>query len=421
MLRNPINRNSDASTGGATATETVAAVVEASAAPVVKGFDALSEMTGIGVSTEAPAATETTAAATTEATTETTASTEAAAAQANEQVKLDEKGNQVNEKGEIVKTKEQLDIETPITEFKIEGATAAATTETPEELARKTALEDLAKESSWVNLAKLHGATITENTIEAYEAGIKEKNTAREAELLKVAEQSVKDKLLTERPVEAMVILEGLDAGLTIEQILQPKKEIEALEALSHAELISKDCELRGWPQDMIDKYIADLTENDKLDITAQPLRDLLSTNKEAIDQKQLEQIAALKQSKATKEAEARVRDSEEIKNTIVSMKNYMGVPIDEKVVNHIVQKWNKNEYHEAFTDPKVIAEFLMYKEFGAQGLKALENRAYQRGRDEKAMKLHNVPPVVQTGGKAATTQTVKPEGNFGALPNPSN
>ncbi len=154
------------------------------------------------------------------------------------------------------------------------------------------------------------------------------------------------------------------------------------------------------------------------MDVTAQPLRDILKSNKETLAQKQVDQLATLKASKATAELQVRQKESDEIKNTIISMKEYMGVPITDKVVSHIKQKWDKGEYQEAFTDPKVVAEFLMYNEFGEQGLKALKQREYDRGRYDKARKLHNIPPVQETGAKATTQASVKAEGNFGALAN---
>ena len=405
MLRNPINRSPEIADVASASTET-------NTAPVSRGFDALSEVV---VAEEIIAATPPA-----EVIVETP---EQIQAKADDAAKLtatppadtfDDKGNQTDATGAIIKTKEAIDSEQVVTEFKVPGVEAV--TETPEEVARKKALDDLATESSWIKLAKVKGLDIADDSFEAYDKAIDAKFAQDSVAVKEAAKLEAKTELLAEKPAEVMAIIEGLEQGFTIEEILEPRKNIEALEALSNAELVAEDCRLKGWPTDLIDKHIADLTEKETLDVAAQPLRDILKSNKDVLAQKQVDQLASLKLSKATAEKQVRQKESDEIKNTIISMKEYMGVPITNNVVEHIQKKWNNGEYHEAFKDPKLISEFLMHTEFGEQGLKALKNREYQRGRDEKAMKLHNVPPIPQVGGKANPSAEVK--SGFDKLPN---
>ena len=409
MLRNPINRSPEIADVASASTET---------APVSRGFEALSESSVIeetvNANTAADVIVETpeqiqakkdldaSAAATAAATTPVIVDT------------FDDKGNQTDATGAIVKTKEQIDSEQIVTEFKVPGAEVI--TETPEEAAKKKALDDLATESSWIKLAKVKGLDIADDSFEAYDKAIDAKFAQDSVAVKEAAKLEAKNELLAEKPAEVMAIIEGLEQGFTIEEILEPRKNIEALEALSNAELVAEDCRLKGWPTELIDKHIAELTEKETLDVAAQPLRDILKSNKDVLAQKQVDQLASLKLSKATAEKQVRQKESDEIKNAIVSMKEYMGVPITDNVVDHIQKKWNNGEYHEAFKDTKLISEFLMHKEFGEQGLKALKNREYQRGRDEKAMKLHNVPPIQVVGGKANPSGEVKV--GFDKLPN---
>jgi hypothetical protein len=401
MLRNPINRSPEVADVATASTETTTTTT---ATPVSRGFEALSE-SGIIEATANEQATTT--AAVTETTTDgaTTTTTDGAPAGEASATTTDTK-------------KEDEEPATPvITEFKVPGVNdATTTTESEEETARKQALADLEKDSSWTALAKVRGLEITEDSFEAYDKAINEDFQKRELTLKETAKAEAKTELLAEKPAEVMAIIEGLEAGYSIEELLEPRRAIQALQSLSNAELIAEDRRLLGWGQELIDKEIAHLTEKDLLDVTAQPLRDILKHNEDTLAQKQVEQLATLKASKATAELQVRQKESDEIKNTIVSMKEYMGVPITDNVVNHIKQKWDKGEYQAAFTDPKVVAEFLMYNEFGEQGLKALKQREYDRGRDDKARKLHNVPPAQSAGGKSNTQGSVKAEGNFGAL-----
>lgn len=304
-----------------------------------------------------------------------------------------------------------------ITELKFDDEGVNPTEPNPEEKAKAEALAKLEADQSWMALAKVRGVEITEDSFEAYNKALDEKFVADTTLKVEEAKKEARELELSKLPVEAVVIIEGVKEGFSIEEILEPKREIQKLKALSDADLIAKDCELKGWPQNIIDKHIADLTEADKLDVTAQPLRDILNANEETIAKRQLEQITQLKQSRAATELKVRKDEAVEIKNTLTSMKTFLDLPIHDSVVNRVMQKWENNEYQEAFKDPKVVAEFLMYKEFGEKGVKSLKQREYERGRDEKASKLHNIPPLGNVGGKHTSTGAVKAEGNFGALP----
>lgn len=334
---------------------------------------------------------------------------------------IDKDGNQVDDKGAIVKTKEELEAEASIIdEFKIPGVEdAEKTTKTKEELERETAIKSLQTDQSWKALAKVRGIEIPEDSFEAYDKGLNEAFSVEKAAIAAAAKKEGYDLKFDEFPVDAVMIIEGVKSGKTVEQILAPIKELEKLEVLSNAELIAEDLRLQGWEQEAIDKHIADLTEKDRIIVEAQPLRVFIKNQKEIIAKEQAENYAQMQQAREVREANARIKESEEIKSALVSMGKFMDVPITDKVVDHIQKKWNAGEYHEAFKDPKVISEFLIYKEFGEQGVKNLRNREYQRGRDEKTKKLHNIP-VIDTGGTGAVAKkgnAVKAEGNFAALP----
>lgn len=305
----------------------------------------------------------------------------------------------------------------PITAFSIPGVTPDTIVETPEQIAQKAAIAKLETEQSWTNLAATKGISLTEDTFDAYSKGLDTFYEQKEQASLEAVKKAGYDLELNKLPIEAVAVIEGYKAGLTTEEIFAPVKQIEALLALSNEELVAEDLRLQDWSEELIEKKIADLVENDKLDLEAQPLRVLLNNNKKVVAKNQVDKFAQMQQQRVEHEKQVRVSESETIKNTITSMKEYMGVPVDQTLVNYVTQKWNEGKYHEALRDPKKIADFIMNEEFGEQGKKALANREYQRGRDEKANKLHNIPPITPTGAVVNTTQTTqKPEGNWGAL-----
>ncbi len=386
-----------------TAVETAEAPQTEGAAPIVetkaRGFEAFSDPAFMGKPVdEAPVvntATETAPATNTAPLAATNAETASATPNADAAIVEEEK---------------------PIEAFKIPGVESSSIEETPEQKAQKEAIAVLETDQSWINLAKVQNVDITEDSFDAYNRATMAKFEADKTAAIEAVRQEKFDLELNKLPVEAVAIIEGLKEGYTVEDIFAPIKQIDALLSLSNEELVAEDLRLQEWSPELIEKKIADLIETDKLDLEAQPLRVLLNNNKKAVAQNQVDKFAQLQQQRVEHEKQVRTNESETIRNTITSMKEYMGVPITPEVINHIQQKWTKGEYHDAFKNPKAIAEFLMYTEFGDQGLKAMKNREYQRGRDEKANKLHNIPPVSKTGAVVTPKQIQKSEGNFEAL-----
>ncbi len=323
----------------------------------------------------------------------------------------------------VVETPAVVEEETkPIEAFKIPGVENDAVAETPEQIAHREAVAKLETEQNWINLAKVNNVEITEDTFSAYDKATRAKFESDKQAAVEALRQEKLDLELNKLPVEARAIIEGLKEGHSVQDLLAPVQQIDNLLALSNEELVAEDYRLQNvegqppvWTEDLIEKQIADLIENDRLDLAAAPLRTILNNNKKVVAQNQVDKFAQLQQQRAEHESKMRITESETIKNTISSMKEYMGVPITPEVVNYIQQKWAKGEYHDSFKDPKKVADFLVYQEFGDQGIKALKNREYQRGRDEIANKLHNIPPVSKTGA-VVIPQAQKADGNFGAL-----
>ena len=317
----------------------------------------------------------------------------------------------------VAKTDDVVEDDKPIVAFKIPGVEDTTTvTKTPEQIAQEAAITALETEQNWINLAKVKGVEITEDSFDAYNKALDTKYETDLNTKIEAVRQEKIDLELNKLPIEAVAIIEGIKEGLTYEDVMAPVKAIEGLLALTNEELVAEDLRLQGWEETLIDKKIADLIETDRLDVEAQPLRVILNNNKKVVAQNQVDKFTQMQQQRVEHEKQVRAAESETIKNTITSMKEYMGVPITPELVNYVTQKWNKGEYHESLKDSKKIADFIMNEEFGEQGKKALAKREYDRGLAEKANKLHNIPPVSKTGTVVIPQTSTKAEGNFGAL-----
>ncbi len=324
----------------------------------------------------------------------------------------------------VVDPNVDVDAVEQITEFKIAGVTPETVVKTPEQILQETAIAKLETEQSWTNLAATKGITLTDDTFEAYSKSLDAHYEAEKVASIEAVKKAGYDLELNKLPIEAVAIIEGAKQGLSYEDVMAPVRQIDNLLALTNEELVAEDLRLQNvegqtpiWTEELIEKQIADLVESDKLDLAAAPLRTLLTNNKQRVAQDQVNRFAQLQQQRVEHEKQVRVSESEAIKSTITSMKEYMGVPINDELVSYAVKNWNEGKYHELMKDPKAIAAFIMNTEFGEQGKKALANREYQRGRDEKANKLHNIPPVSKTGTVVSNAQqSQKAEGNWGAL-----
>lgn len=314
------------------------------------------------------------------------------------------------EKPELEETKEEdkAEVKEEKPEFELPGE---------ENKPEVSSQEDV--ESTWKELAKTSlDVELAEDTYEAYTEAVKkaiETKTNSAKELAMEEAMKIVEEKLAKTP-EAKMMLDFLNNKGTYDDFVRPTQEIEKLQALSDSELVAKDLELRGWEQDKIDAYIEDRIEKGKLDLDAYELRKILDTNKANIT---AERVAAQKeyiQKEEQRIKDAVQKDTTQIREALGKTKDFMDTPISDKHKDYVMKKYEKGEYHELFKNPDTVAEFLLFKEFGKQGIERLKTKSFQTGKETIAKKLHNVPPKSNVGGKRLETQVKSPIGNVEAL-----
>jgi hypothetical protein len=267
--------------------------------------------------------------------------------------------------------------------------------------------------NSWLSVGKALELDVKEDSFDAIKEAFTNKIEAVKAEV-----QSVKkEDLIMKYDVEAQIIIKGLEAGLTIEQINKPLDKIDGFLKMSAADLVAEDYRLQGWEEDKIEAKILDLTETGKLELADYEIRKELEATKKEISENRLKDIEALKSQQDLKIKEQLNKESDEIHKELKTVQSFMESPIKEKHVEFVMNKWKNGDYHEAFKDPKLISKFLIWNEFGEQAQKNLANKKFQEGRDGIVKKLHNTPPIVSSGGGTPKTEnTESPIGNFSIL-----
>ena len=313
-------------------------------------------------------------------------------AEVKDETKTDEKPE--TEKKDTEVADETKEGDKPLIEFKAEDVVNETETDPAE--------------GTFLALAKAQGIELKEDSFEAYQLGIEEKYNAKVEEVKKTTE----DTVLAKYSPEARATIELLNSGLSLEQIYAPLQEVQQLKALDDVSLVRKALEeatmpdgvTKMWDADMVEAQMEKMLEKGDVDQEAKKIRRILDANEQEI---KIEHSQKLKQFQDRKEQQVRQEKQESVAQFTKAMNTvseFMGGKISEDAKQAIIKKQQSGAYDNVLSDPKNLAEFILYKEFGQKAIKNIENTAFQKGREEKTKKLLNIPPVTQNGGGRVIT-----------------
>lgn len=264
------------------------------------------------------------------------------------------------------------------------------------------------EETSWVKVGKEIGVDLKADDFEELKTAIQHKETAA---FEKGKAEAAKIELEKFSP-EAQKVIEFLntDPNATIEDFVNPLRELDAVLALDDEGIVRKDLELKGWEADKIDDRIALLEKSEALDSTAYELRKIVESNKEQVK-------TTLTQNKKS-EAEARQnafiaegkKENEQIKSTIEKTEVFMGKKLNKEVKDFLTKKWETGEYRKLMqSNPDVAVKSMLHYYLGEQAAKELTKESFQKGRDNIQEKLHNLEQIGnggETSGRKVTKVT---------------
>lgn len=285
--------------------------------------------------------------------------------------------------------------EKPLIEFKAEDVVGSPEAE-PED-------------GTFLALAKAQGIDLTEDSFEAYNKAVEQKYVSQIEEAKKVTE----DVLLEKYSPEARATIDLLNSGLSLEQIYAPLQEINQLKQLDDVSLVRKALEeatmpdgSKMWDVETIEAQLEKLTENGKIETEAKAVRRLLEAEEQGIKIENENRLKKYQEGKVKQVEMQRQESNAKFEKAMSTVTEFMGGRLSDEAKQAIVRKQQSGAYNDLLNDPKTLAEFVLYKEFGPKAIKNIENTAFQRGRDEKTKKLANVPPVTQNGQGRVITNT---------------
>jgi hypothetical protein len=216
---------------------------------------------------------------------------------------------------------------------------------------------------------------------------------------------------------ETQLMFEFVESGGKLADLMEPLKPLYDLKNLTPIERIYKDLEGRKFTPELIEKEIALLTENDEIDLYDHKLCEVID---KMIESEQ--NVLMKKKLDATTRNDAfkqhiSVKEMNDTKAAILATKEFMTIPLPQKVAEVVTKNLESGKYNSLIKDPKVMAEFAYFVELKQQAIEQIEARTALKYKSDR----HNLPPLPTAGGAAAVaaTQTgVQAEGNWGALDN---
>lgn len=222
---------------------------------------------------------------------------------------------------------------------------------------------------------------------------------------------------------ETQLFIQALEGGMTVQEYLEPLKQIHELKALTNVELMEQELKMRKWDDKLIEKEITRLVKDDLIDVEAQKVREALDRVEQSTSQKILNAKAEAQKRTDTYKQQSAASELKAIKESLNTVSDFMETPLKAKHKDYITQKYEAGAYKDAFNDPKVRAEFLLYLEFGKAGVENLKNKTMEAAKLTYKNDRHNIPPVpleggAQPAGGADTKKNNggKAEGNWAAL-----
>lgn len=275
--------------------------------------------------------------------------------------------------------------------------------------------EQQEEESSWIKAGKEIGVDLTADDFEEFKTKIQEKETAS----YEKGKAEAKKIELEKYTPEAQKLIEFLnsDPNVSVEDFVNPLKELDAVLSLDDEGIVRKDLELKGWDEDQIDNRIALLEKSESLDSTAYELRKLVEGNKEIVKNTLVEEKKEQVKQRQSEFLEEAKKENEQIKSAIEKTDSFMGKKLNKDVKDFLTKKWETGEYRKMMQiNAEVAVKSMLHHYLGEQATKEIAKDSFQKGRDNIQEKLHNIEQIGnggETSGKKA--QKVNHTNHFGA------
>lgn len=276
--------------------------------------------------------------------------------------------------------------------------------------------EKSAEDGTWMAVGEGLGVKPKDDTFESFQEAIEGKYKSQIEEAKKIGIEQVYSTL---KP-ETVTALKLMEMGIPQEEAFNPTAGIDGYLKLTDTELVRANLEsLEGWDSDRVDLEMESLSANEaKLKHEALKIREGLNYNKIQINERREALLNEYTQNKEKVAIEQKNQELTQIKTALDGVGEFMGAKINPEAKSAILQKHSRGDYGSVLKDPKAIAEFIYYKEFGTTIFENAKKSSYNKGKLEYANKMLNIPvkqgEVAQKIAVEKTPNQLK--NNFSAL-----
>lgn len=241
--------------------------------------------------------------------------------------------------------------------------------------------------------------------------------------------QEFKEKVLAMRQLdlskykpETQRLAKFTEAGGNIEDFMEPLGKIDALIYGDKASLVDQHLKLTGFTDDAkrsakMERLIAD----EEIDIVHEQVVNNLKSLREEKKQSIINEKIAAQEAYDLRLKDSFKNEAKEIGKALSATKDYFGTPLEDKHREKIIKKYELGAYEEDFKNPEVLADFLLYREYGKKAKSNFVITTENKLRKEFLSDRHKVPPAPSASGSIVVKPTItgkSVEGNFDALEN---
>lgn len=231
--------------------------------------------------------------------------------------------------------------------------------------------------TSWKDVAKEVGLELKDDSLD---------------ELKTVLKSKIEDNIAKYEP-ETQRIIKFTEAGGSPDDFIEPFQKVDTLLGMADADLVAQHFKVKGWDQTKAQTKIEQMAESGELETFAEELKVSLKEYRNEIKENIINDRIKAAEAKRLKMENAFKDEAVKIKATLAETKEFLGTPLSEENRNKIAAKYANGDYENDFKDPKVISDFLLFKEFGEKGITNLKKKLEYEAKKQYQNDRHNVPP----------------------------
>lgn len=235
----------------------------------------------------------------------------------------------------------------------------------------------------------------------------REKIKAEYEQIASINKENVFEILPEETRSEAKLVFDLMAQGQTLEQINAPINSINELRALAPEQLIRKNLEgLNIYTPEQIDYQIEKMVADGKVDLEHGILMNSLKLMEDNINTQRQIQIKQYNAQQEQIREQKRLQDYNSFKAALDKKTTFMDKKLTDDNKRTLYNEYVNGAKEQLLKNPNEIAEFMLWKKYGPQGIKYLKAKAQEEVTLANMKNQHNIPQNVTNQGVRNTTTT---------------